>query len=182
MIKLTFSLIFLDFLTLLRWFVFYIIDNKLFKMLYKNNIQCFIADYSALLRRLMDVRYKRYVFRLLLLFFFQGVFGKAKVTLQLIDYKNTGSKSWGGGCCDGGYLICPLKCDNWFEICVKQIPMKTVDPCIETFQTKVLYDNDDDFYFPGFEQSLGKDLKNPLVLTYDGPLVSKNIFIQISNL
>ena len=104
--------------------------------------------------------------------FFKGVLGKAKVTIQLVDYKNMESKSWAGVCCDGGYLICPLKCDNWFEICVKNVSMKNSDPCIKSFQTKVLYENDDDFYFPGFGQSLGIGVKNPLELVFDGPLVS----------
>ena len=50
--------------------------------------------------------------------------------------------------------------------------MKNSDPCIKSFQTKVLYEDDDDFYFPGFGQSLGIGVKNPLYFVFDGPLVS----------
>lgn len=109
----------------------------------------------------------------------QGVFGKARVTIQLVDYKNTGSKSYDGNCCEVGYRFCPLSCDNWFSICVKKIPMKNFNSCIKTFKTKVIYQDNDNFYFPGYGQDLGDGLTNPLKLTYDGPLVSKNIFINI---
>ena len=99
------------------------------------------------------------------------MFGKAKVTLQLLDYRNPAHKSLDGSCCEVGFGVCLLPCDNWFSICVKQVPMKH-SPCIKTFKTKVLYENKDNFYFPGYEQSLGNRLTNPLKLTYDGPLVS----------
>jgi len=99
------------------------------------------------------------------------VYGKATVTIQLIDYINTSHRDYGNDCCDNVGYICFLKCDNWFYVCVTDLPYTHAKDCLYLAKTYVLYNNDDKFNFPSYGQKLAGNVYNPMKFTFDGPLV-----------
>ena len=79
------------------------------------------------------------------------------MTLQPLDYYNGGSLDYGGSCCD---LLCLTECDNWFKFCITAFPVSDFRYCRLYAVTRVL--GDDDFHFPGYGQSIGNNVNNPL--------------------
>lgn len=87
-------------------------------------------------------------------------FSALTLTLQPLDYYNSGSKDYGGSCCDD--FFCISDCDNWFKFCVTSFPVSDFSKCRLYAITNVL--GDDNFHFPGYGRSLGTNVRTPFVI------------------
>lgn len=92
---------------------------------------------------------------------FKGTNGSGKLTVQLINYKNSASRDINGNCCDNvNWYI--NECDNYFRLCYATT---FVDKCaLWSGWTRVL--GGDSFSFPGDGGSLGNGIVNPLTYSF----------------
>lgn len=100
----------------------------------------------------------------------QPVSSKGTLSIQLLDYNNPSSKDYAGSCCDccGVFGWCPNDCENFFRIIVTSYPynfFSALSPW-ERWETFVL--GDDSFDFPGYGQTVGSSLHNPLMYHFTG--------------
>ncbi|XP_078363782.1 uncharacterized protein LOC144648000, partial [Oculina patagonica] len=105
-----------------------------------------------------------------LLSFYQPVSSKGTLSIQLIDYNNPSHKDYGGSCCDccGAFGWCPGDCENFFRLLVTQYPytFQNAQSPWARWETYIL--GDDSFNFPGYGQTVGSGLKNPLTYHFSG--------------
>ncbi|KAJ7351720.1 hypothetical protein OS493_035784 [Desmophyllum pertusum] len=99
---------------------------------------------------------------------------KGTLSIQLLDYNNPSSKDYNGGCCDCcGVLIgyCPAnECDNFFRLFVATYPytfFSALSPWTR-WETHIIAEDSDSFYFPGYGHTVGAGLKNPLTYHFTG--------------
>ena len=94
--------------------------------------------------------------------FSQVAFSALTLTLQPLDYYNRGSEDYNGRCCDD--IFCISDCDNWFKFCITFFPVSDFGKCRLFAVTSVL--GDDNFNFPGYGRSLGRNVVSPLVVKF----------------
>ena len=102
----------------------------------------------------------------------QVVNGGGKVSVQLIDYKNSASELYNGQCCDN-LKLCIDDCDNYFNLCFTK-PGSSSHCSLLDVKTAVL--GDDSFRFTG---DLSNGIRNPLVYSFSKWEVSLSSFLSL---
>ena len=103
-------------------------------------------------------------------FALQPVSSKGTLSIQLLDYNNPSSKDYAGSCCDccGAFGWCPNDCDNFFRIFVTSYPYNIFNSLSPWSRWETFVLGEDSFDFPGYGQSVGSGLTNPLTYHFTG--------------
>lgn len=102
-------------------------------------------------------------------FLLQNVCAKGTLSIQLLDYNNPRSKDYNGDCCDccSFFGSCPNDCENFFKLTVTKYPYTVFTALSPWVRWETYIMGDDSFSFPGFGDTVGNGLTNPLTYHFN---------------
>lgn len=102
-------------------------------------------------------------------FLLQNVCAKGTLSIQLLDYNNPRSKDYNGDCCDccSFFGSCPNDCENFFKLTVTKYPYTVFTALSPWVRWETYIMGDDSFSFPGFGDTVGNGLTNPLIYHFN---------------
>lgn len=102
-------------------------------------------------------------------FLLQNVCAKGTLSIQLLDYNNPRSKDYNGDCCDccSFFGSCPNDCENFFKLTVTKYPYTVFTALSPWVRWETYIMGDDSFSFPGFGDTIGNGLTNPLIYHFN---------------